>query len=194
MTSTSANEVPRGVGEPLFCVKKKGKMGFKKKGSTAVLYIHTSLCDFKASTDFLFLVEISFYKSMQQTINFISYLHTNLTSVILFLSHFAKLLQQNHYRISPKHFVLAAKVSELKAAAAAAAGIPKVRCSLSFRLALDSVWILPSAVAAARWAPDMLRTRLHSRYMRPVSLAQSLWFLPMGRVNCQLDVVHVHYS
>lgn len=61
-------------------------------------------------------------------------------------------------------------------------------------LPLTVLWILPSAVAAARWAPDMLRTRLHSHSMRSVSLAQSLWFLPVGRLGCWLDVVRVHYS
>lgn len=63
MTSASTNEVPPGIGEPLFCFKKKGKMGLKKKSSTAVLYIHMSLCDFKASTDFCFWLRFRFIKA-----------------------------------------------------------------------------------------------------------------------------------
>lgn len=56
------------------------------------------------------------------------------------------------------------------------------------------LWILPSAVAAARWAPDVLWTRLHSHSMPSVSLEQSLWFWQWEEWTVMLDPVHVWYS
>lgn len=132
----------QGIDEPLFCFKKIGKNGFKKS-STAVLYIHTSLCDFNASTDFFVFGWDFFFKSMQQTINF--YI------IFAYKPDFSLFISQTLWDVPPicwiaplkrlsylgQHFDLAAKVSELKAAAAA--GLHRVRCSSSFRLALDSV-------------------------------------------------------
>lgn len=94
------------------------------------------------------------------------------------------------------HLVLWVKWSD--ASCAPAAGLQKVRQSSSLRLVLEECvcvilsWILPSAVAAACWAPDVLWSRLHTHtHTQLVSLEQSPGFGDRGCVNCYLDSVQL---
>lgn len=174
--------MPPGIGEPLFCFKKKRKNGFKKK--VALLYFiftrHFVISRLLLIFFFLFLVEISFYKSMQQTINFISYLHTTLTSVFLFLSHFAELLCQKPLSYLAQTFCPCRswKQQQLQQLV-----YRRLDAACPSDLPLTVLWILPSAVAAARWAPDMLSTRLHSTLHTTGIFSTVPVVLPTGHVD-----------